>query len=88
MGDGTCHSLSEDDMDEATPSYIDPKAPDYGIRLQFTSEEACNSTMNYGFTLDIRCDDDAKNPIPRLVSQSVVQNSCNPHLYLESEAGN
>jgi hypothetical protein len=41
----------------------------------------------YGFTLDIRCDEDATNPIPRIVTDSVAKNQCNPRVYLDSDAG-
>jgi len=74
-------------MDESVPSYIDPKVPEYGIRLQYTSFKNCTETEMYGFTLDIRCDENAINPIPRIVSKSVAENSCNPRVYLESSSG-
>lgn len=58
LPDGTCHRLTSDDMDDSTASYIDSTNPDYGIRLQFETNEQCNSTHNYGVTVDIRCSDD------------------------------
>ena len=36
---GTCHRITQDDMDESTSEYIDPKQPEYGIRITFLSEE-------------------------------------------------
>lgn len=74
-------------MDEAIASYINPEDPKYGLRLQFTSEENCTDSQMYGFTLDVRCDEDVKTPIPRIVSDSVSSNTCNPRVYLDSEAG-
>lgn len=68
---GTCHRLSEDDMDESLASYIDPQVPDYGVRLKFTSTEVCQGTEFYGYTLDIRCDKDVKIVVPRVVTESV-----------------
>lgn len=69
---GTCHRLTSDDMDDSTASYIDPLNPDYGLRLHFESSAKCNSTHNYALTVDVRCEDDVFNSIPRMVSSSVA----------------
>jgi hypothetical protein len=44
FADGNCHRLTEDDMDESVASYINAEDPEYGLRLQFTSEENCTDT--------------------------------------------
>jgi len=72
QADGSCHRLTEDDMDESVASYIDPQNPQYGLRLVFTSQENCTENEMYGFTLDIRCDEGAHNPIPRIASDSIA----------------
>lgn len=71
-------------MDESEVKYIDAEDPNYGISLTFLSNEKCTDTQNYKFTIDVRCSEDAKNPIPRLVSSSVLYDSCNPRAYIES----
>ena len=53
----------------------------------FTSQENCSESQMYGFTLDIRCDEGARDPIPRMASESVAENNCHPRVYLESDAG-
>ena len=82
--DGKCHRLSEDDMDESTSKLIDDDKPEVGLRLVFESEEDCTKDQKYGFVLDIRCDEEALNPIPRIKTNSVAKNNCQPLVYLES----
>ena len=63
---GTCHRITQDDMDESVAEYIDPKAPEYGIRMTFVSEEQCNEKEKYSMTLDIKCDLSVTTPIARI----------------------
>lgn len=51
------------------------------------SEEKCSEHEFYSFIVNIRCDEDAKNPLPRVVTTSVADNSCNPKIYFDSPAG-
>eukprot|EP00347_Sterkiella_histriomuscorum_P011220 403373286 len=88
--DGKCHRLTEDDMDESVAEYIDKENPEVGLRLVYTSLEKCDESTTgemWGFTLDIRCDEDASNPIPRIKTESVAKNQCHPVVYMESSSG-
>lgn len=74
-------------MDEGKAKLIDEDKPEVGLRLIFESEEECTKDQNYGFTIDIRCDEEAVNPIPRIKTDSVAKNNCSPLVYLDSKAG-
>lgn len=89
---GKCHRLSEDDMDESQAEYIDQDKPEVGIKLIFTSTEPCDEVVTplggnvtyYGMTIDLRCDEEATNPIPRIKSESVAKNQCHPVVYMNT----
>jgi hypothetical protein len=74
-------------MDDSTATMIDTSKPDSGLKLHFESNEKCNATHNYAFTIEIKCLDDVTNSVPRIVSQSVANNTCSPKVYLENDAG-
>ena len=87
LPNGQCHRLTPDDMDDGSAALIDKGNPEYGLRLKFTSNEICNGTQKYGLIVDIRCQDDAFDAIPRLQSDSIKSNSCTPKIYFDSDAG-
>lgn len=58
-------------MNEAAASFINPKDPGRGISLNYNSDVSCPSGGTYSLQLDIRCDEGARHPIPRLSTVTV-----------------
>ena len=87
LPDGKCHRLTQDDMDESVASYLDKNVAEAGLSLNYESEENCDDKQNYGFTIDIKCDEDGEHAIPRVSDDSISQNDCHPRVYFEHEAG-
>lgn len=57
-------------MEQAKADFINPKDPSRGISLTYNTDIPCQGST-YSFKVDIRCDEGARHPVPRLASQTV-----------------
>jgi hypothetical protein len=55
--------------------------------LKWTSDDKCTDKEKYSLTVELRCEEGATNPIPRIKSKSVEKNSCSPVMYIDTEEG-
>lgn len=86
-GLGTCTSLTTDEHNDAEASFFNAKEPEEGLTLVYRSEDKCSDNDFYTFTIDVKCNEKVENPAPKLILESVTENSCHARVQFEAKAG-